>query len=154
MASSSTLNKCSCTEREESWITFHVHGICSKCHNAFQKHLLFYMNTFPFSPHNLSQYLLLLVSLMFIYFWETETECKWRKGRERGRHRIWSRLQAVSTQPDAGFELTNREIMTWAAVGCLTDWATQAPLTSSLSIHPLMDIWALSILWLLLIVLL
>ena len=38
-----------------------------------------------------------------------------------------SRLRAVSTEPDAGLELTNREIMTWAEVGCLTDWATQAP---------------------------
>ena len=32
-----------------------------------------------------------------------------------------SRLQAVSTEPDAGLELTNCEIMTWAEVGRLTD---------------------------------
>ena len=38
-----------------------------------------------------------------------------------------SRLWAFSTEPDAGLELTDREIMTWAEVGCLTDWATQAP---------------------------
>ena len=38
-----------------------------------------------------------------------------------------SRLWAVSTEPDAGLELTDREIMTWAEVGCLTDWATQVP---------------------------
>ena len=38
-----------------------------------------------------------------------------------------SRLWAVSTEPDAGLELTNREIMTRAEVGRLTDWATQAP---------------------------
>ena len=38
-----------------------------------------------------------------------------------------SRLWAVSTEPNAGLELTSLEIMTWAAVGCLTDWATQAP---------------------------
>ena len=38
-----------------------------------------------------------------------------------------SRLQAVSTEPDAGLELTDPEIMTWAEVGHLTDWATQAP---------------------------
>ena len=37
------------------------------------------------------------------------------------------RLWAVSTEPDAGLELTDREIMTWAEVGRLTDWATQAP---------------------------
>ena len=38
-----------------------------------------------------------------------------------------SRLWAVSTEPDAGLELTGREIMTWAKVGRLTDQATQAP---------------------------
>ena len=38
-----------------------------------------------------------------------------------------SRLWAVSTEPDAGLELTDREIMTWAEVGRLTDQATQAP---------------------------
>ena len=38
-----------------------------------------------------------------------------------------SRLWAVSTVPDAGLELMDREIMTWAEVGRLTDWATQAP---------------------------
>ena len=38
-----------------------------------------------------------------------------------------SRLWAVSTEPDAGLELTNREIMTWAKVGRLTNWATQVP---------------------------
>ena len=32
-----------------------------------------------------------------------------------------SRLRAVSTEPDTGLELMNREIMTWAEVGCLTD---------------------------------
>ena len=32
-----------------------------------------------------------------------------------------SRLRAVSTEPDAGLELTDREIMTQAEVGCLTD---------------------------------
>ena len=39
-----------------------------------------------------------------------------------------SRLWAVSTEPNAGLKLTNREIMTWAEVGHLTDWATQVPL--------------------------
>ena len=37
------------------------------------------------------------------------------------------RLWAVSTESDVGLELTNLEIMTWAEVGCLADWATQAP---------------------------
>ena len=39
-----------------------------------------------------------------------------------------SRLRAVSTEPDTGLELVNHKIMTWAEVGHLTDWATQAPL--------------------------
>ena len=34
------------------------------------------------------------------------------RGRERGRHRIQSRLLAVSAEHDAGLELMNREIMT------------------------------------------
>ena len=32
-----------------------------------------------------------------------------------------SRLRAVSTEPDAGLELTDREIVTWAKVGRPTD---------------------------------
>ena len=39
-----------------------------------------------------------------------------------------SRLWAVSTESDAGLEPTDREIVTWAEVGRLTDGATQAPL--------------------------
>ena len=35
-----------------------------------------------------------------------------------------SKLWAVSTEPDTGLELTDYEIMTWAEVGRLTDWAT------------------------------
>ena len=38
-----------------------------------------------------------------------------------------SRFWAVSTEPDVGVELMNREIMTWAEAGRLTDWATQVP---------------------------
>ena len=38
-----------------------------------------------------------------------------------------SRLLAISPEPDAGLELTDREIVTWAEVGRLTDCATQAP---------------------------
>ena len=43
-----------------------------------------------------------------------------------------SRLWGVGTEPDAGLELTDREITTWAEVGRLADRATQAPLLSSL----------------------
>ena len=38
-----------------------------------------------------------------------------------------SRLWAVSTEPSVGLELMNHKIMTWAEVGCLTNWATQVP---------------------------
>ena len=38
-----------------------------------------------------------------------------------------SRLRAISPEPDAGLELTDREIVTWAEAGRSTDWATQAP---------------------------
>ena len=53
-----------------------------------------------------------------------------RAEREREREtdlKAGSRLRSVSTEPDAGFELTNCEIMTWAEVGGLTDWATRVP---------------------------
>ena len=49
-----------------------------------------------------------------------------------------SRLWAVSTEPDAGLELTECETMTWAEVGCLTDWATQVPLQLT-SFKPQLD---------------
>ena len=42
-----------------------------------------------------------------------------------------SRLQAVSTEPKAGLEPRNCEIMTWAKVGRSANWATQAPLITS-----------------------
>ena len=39
-----------------------------------------------------------------------------------------SRLWTVSAEPDMGLKPTNREIMTCAEVGRLTDWAPQVPL--------------------------
>ena len=77
-----------------------------------------------------------VIFLMFIYLFlrgrETETEYEQGqgKGREKGRNtelKVGSRLHAVSTETDVGLEFMNCEIMTWAEVGCLTDWATQAP---------------------------
>ena len=38
-----------------------------------------------------------------------------------------SRLHVVSTEPNMGLKLTNYEIMSWAEIGHLTDWVTQAP---------------------------
>ena len=39
-----------------------------------------------------------------------------------------SRPWAISAEPDTGLELMDCEIMTWADVGCLTNWATKVPL--------------------------
>ena len=69
------------------------------------------------------------IFLMFVYFWETEREWGRAESREREREghtdfEAGSRLSAVSTEPDTGLELTNREIMTWAEVWCPNDWAT------------------------------
>ena len=59
---------------------------------------------------------------MFTYF-------RSGKGHRAGdtEYKAGSRLWAVSTEPDAGLEPTNCEMMTWAEVGRLTDWATQVP---------------------------
>ena len=43
-----------------------------------------------------------------------------------------SRFWAVSTEPDAGLKLKNHEIMTWAEVGSLTNWAAQGPFSKTL----------------------
>ena len=69
--------------------------------------------------------------LTFIYFWDRERQSMNRGRLEREgdtESETGSRLWAVSTEPDVGLELMDREIMIWAKVGRLTDWATQAPL--------------------------
>ena len=66
---------------------------------------------------------------MFIFDREREMEHERGRGRERDTHtetEAGSRLWAVSTEPETGLELTDREIMTRAEVGCSTDWPTQA----------------------------
>ena len=68
---------------------------------------------------------------MFIYFWDRERDSAWAGEGQREREtesKAGSRIWAVSAEPDAGLDLTNREIMTWAEVRRLTDWATQEPL--------------------------
>ena len=67
---------------------------------------------------------------MFIYFWRRERQSMSGGGAEREGDtecEAGSRLRAVSTDPDAGLELMDCEIMTWAKVRRLTNWATQAP---------------------------
>ena len=67
---------------------------------------------------------------VYLFLRQRETEREQGRGREKGdtESETGSRLWAVCTEPDAGLELTDREIMTWAEVGRLTDRAAQAPL--------------------------
>ena len=81
--------------------------------------------------------------LTCIHLWETESEQG--RGRERHTHthtesKAGSRIWAVSTEPNTGLEPTNCKTMTWAEVGHLTDWATQAPLGNFFSIWNLRNI--------------
>ena len=65
-----------------------------------------------------------------VYLFLRQRESMNRGGAEREgdtESETGSGLWAVSTEPDAGLELMDREIMTWAEVGRLTDRATQAP---------------------------
>ena len=65
---------------------------------------------------------------MFIF--ERERDSVSRGGAEREgdtESEAGSRPWAASTEPDTGLELRNGEIMNWAKIGHLTDWATQEP---------------------------
>ena len=80
---------------------------------------------------------------MFDHFWEKETEHEWGRAEreEDAESEAGSGLPAVGTEPDAGLEPTKREITTWAEVGGLTDWATQASQDS----YAYLKEWKLSI---------
>ena len=67
--------------------------------------------------------------LMFIYFWDRDRVWAGGGAEREGdtKSKAGSRLWTVSTEPNAGLELTNCKIKTWAKVGCLTYWATQVP---------------------------
>ena len=93
------------------------------------------------STHSLSQSRLFNFFCNVYFFLRGRDRVQAGEGqRERGRHKIWSRLWAVSTDPNAGLEPTSREITTWATVGCLTNWATQAPLNRHLFKWPQADL--------------
>ena len=65
---------------------------------------------------------------MFVYFGERENVS--RGGADRvgdTEPEAGTRLRAISTDSDVGLQFTNCEIVTRAEVGCLTNWATQAP---------------------------
>ena len=63
-----------------------------------------------------------------LFMRQRQTEHEWGRDRERGRHRIQSRFQALSCQHRAWHGVCEPRIMTWAEVRGLTNWATQVPL--------------------------
>ena len=88
-----------------------------------------------------NQYFLKHFFVFMIYF-EGERDRAWaREGQREGdtESEAGSRLRAVSTEPDAGLELMDREIVPWAEVRCLTDWATQAPQSIFLKCQKICD---------------
>ena len=70
------------------------------------------------------------------------------EGREREVGITHSRARAYpkqgSNSPEAGLELMNCEIMTWAKVRCLADWATQVSLKASFIEIWFTSVWCLS----------
>ena len=56
-----------------------------------------------------------------------------------------SSLWAISTEPNVWLEPTNYEVMTWAEVRRLTNWATQAPLTALCSMPCFPQAYLLSV---------
>ena len=74
-------------------------------------------------------FLLIYIFLTFIYFWDRDRAWAGEGQRVEGdtESEAGSGLRDISTEPDTGLEPTDREIVTWAEVGRLTDWATQAP---------------------------
>ena len=86
--------------------------------------------TNPWWPGPTDFFYFLIFFNVYLFLRKSETQREQGRARETARHRIWSRLQALSCQCRAqrGAQTTNREIMTWAEVRRSTDWATQAPL--------------------------
>ena len=78
-------------------------------------------------PHTHTHFTYLFIHLFKIIFnvdlflKEGETEYEWRRGRETGRHNLKLSAQSLTW----GLKVMNHEIITWAEVVCLTDWATQ-----------------------------
>ena len=67
---------------------------------------------------------------VYLFLRERERDSVWvGEGAEREgdtEPKAGSRLWAVSTEPDVGLELTSCEIITWAEVSRLMNWATKA----------------------------
>ena len=85
------------------------------------------------SFHCVLLYIFFLKFFKCLFIFETERDRAWTGEGQREREgdtesEAGSRLWAVSTEPNMGLELTDREIMTWAEDGQPTDWVTQVPL--------------------------
>ena len=63
----------------------------------------------------------------YLFLRERQSVGKGQREEEDTEFKAGSRLWAVSAEPDAGLEPMNCEIVTWAEVGRLTDWAAQVP---------------------------
>ena len=64
-----------------------------------------------------------IVLYLFIFERERERERAWAgEGQRETESEAGSQLWAVSTEPNWGIKLTNREIMTWADVGRMLNW--------------------------------
>ena len=75
-------------------------------------------------------------SFFNVYLWETDRAPVGEEQRERETQNPKQAPRSeLSAQSPIRLELTNLEIMTWTKVGRLTDWATQAPLTSTVLMH-------------------
>ena len=104
---------------------FYFHIVKIDPINSVKLHSLFF--DFQFILTSFEFLMFILFYFILFYFWEIEP----KQGRSRERDgdtgpEVGSRLCAVSTEPDARLKLMNREIVTLAEFGCLTNWATQA----------------------------
>ena len=90
---------------------------------------------FKHSPHSKANELILWFSgnLLFCFsflkvFYLVLRERAGEGKRERETQNLKQTPSFELSQPDEGLEPKNSEIITWAEVRCLTDWATQVPL--------------------------
>ena len=115
-----------------------------KLYSIFSRYFIFW---YPFKtmPHEFHYSLRILFSYLLVagvyksdwfffffnvYFWERKRQTSsWGRAEREGdtESKAVSRLWVVSTNPEAGPEAMNHEIMTGAEVGHLANWATQVP---------------------------
>ena len=67
---------------------------------------------------------------MYLFIWEREKECvREQKQGDQGREK------QAEQETQQGAQSQDPGIMTWAKGRCITDWATQVPLSLSLNKH-------------------